>query len=98
MAALLPVQQNLATEMQGLAEDILVIKNRIAIAVAMFSTEGMGSIADIDLQALPEFAHVTSGELTGAKSALDAINTTMGEYIVGSNTTKLMKIVLRVPK
>jgi hypothetical protein len=98
MAALIPVQQNIATEIQTLAQDILVIKNRLAISVAMFGAEGMASLADADLQALPEFAHVTVQELTAAKNALDAINTAVGEYVAGTNATKLMRVVLRVPK
>ena len=98
MAALLPVQQNVASEMQSLAEDILVIKNRIAVAVAMYGAEGMTTLADVDLQALSTFAHVTVAELTAAKNALDAINTEIGEYVAGTNATKLMRIALRVPK
>lgn len=96
--ALLPVQQNVASEIQELADNILVIKNRLAIAVAMYAAEGLGTVAEGDLQALSEFAHVTLAELTAAKNALDAINTAMGEYVAGTNTTKLMRVVRRVPR
>jgi hypothetical protein len=74
------------------------LKNRVAVAVAMFPAENMGQITDADLQAYPEFAHVTVQELTAAKNALDAINTAIGEYVAGSNATKLMRVVRRVPK
>lgn len=98
MAELQNVQKNIATEMQILAEQILVIKNRLAIIGKMYATENMAQLADADLQALPEFAHVTVAELNQASNALEAINVAMGEYVAGTNTTKLMKIVPVVPK
>ena len=96
--ALQNVQQNVASEMQSLAEELLVIKNRLAICVAMYAAEGMAAVVEADLQALPEFAHVAVTELTAAKNALDSINTAMGEYVAGTATTKLMRIIRRVPK
>ncbi len=96
--ALNAVQQNLASAMQEVSEQLLAIKNRLAIIGLMYVTESMSSLSDADLQALVPFAHVTVAELTAAKNALGEINTAMGEYIAGSATTRLMKIVGRVPK
>lgn len=96
--ALTAVQQNVASEMQTLASDILSIKNRLAVTVVMFLAEGMAQVVEADLQALPEFAHVTVVELVAAKGALNDINVSVGEYVVGSNATKLMRIVRGVPK
>jgi hypothetical protein len=97
MAQLLPVQLNVATELQNLAQDMLRIKNKIAVGVAMYAAEGIGALTDADLQANPNFGHITIAELTAAKNALDAINVAMGEYVAGTNATKLMRIVLHIP-
>ncbi len=96
--ALTAVQQNLVSAMQEVAEELLVIKNRLAIIGLMYVTESMSTLSDPELQALSPFAHVTVVELTAAKNALGEINTAMGEYVVGSATTRLTKIVGRVPK
>ena len=96
--ALTYVQQNLASEMQSMAEEIISIKNRLAVIGAMFLSEGMATIAEADLQALPPFAHVTVGELVEAKNAIGILNTSLGEYVQGTPIAKLTKIVGRVPK
>lgn len=96
--AMLNVQKNVASEMQSLASDLLRIKNRLAVAVAMYASEGMGQLADADYAALPELAHVTVAEMTAAKNALNEINAALGEYTVGTATTRLMRVVNVVPK
>ena len=98
MAPLTNVQKNIAVGMQSLAESILSIKNELAIAVAMYQAENMTALLDEDLQALPDFAHVSVQELTAARNALDAINIAMGEYVAGTNTTKLMRIINKIPQ
>jgi len=95
---MLNVQKNVASEIQALALDILKIKNRLAVAVAMYAAEGMATLTDADYAELSELAHVTVAEMTAAKNALDAINTSIGEYTVGTNATKLMRVVNVVPR
>lgn len=92
------VQQNVAAEIQALATDMLRIKNRLAVAVAMYATEGMAALTDADYAELQAFAHVTVTEMTAAKNALSEINTALGEYVAGSAATRLMRIVNVVPK
>lgn len=92
------VQKNVASEMQAIASQILGIKNRLSVVVAMYSAEGMAQLTDADLKELTEFAHVTIGEMTAAKNALDAINVAIGDYAAGTNATKLMRVVNGVPK
>ena len=92
------VQKNVATAIQDLAEELLAVKNRLAIIVAMYTTEGMTSLTDADLQELAEFAHVTVAELTAAKNALGEVNTALGEYVAGTAATRLMKVVRKVPE
>ena len=92
------VQKNVASEMQVLATDLLRIKNRLAVAVAMYASEGMAQLTDADYAELPEFAHVTVTEMTAAKNALNDINTALGEYVAGTAVTRLMRVVNKVPK
>jgi len=92
------VQQNVAVAIQKLATNVLEIKSSLAVAVAMYAAEGMASLTDSDYAELAEFAHVTVAEMTAAKNALDAINTAIGEYVAGTNATKLMRVVRSVPK
>jgi hypothetical protein len=96
--AMLNVEKNVASEMQAIAADILKIKNRLAVAVAMYASENMATLADADYAALPELAHVTVAEMTAAKNALNEINAALGEYTVGTTTTRLMRVVNVVPK
>ncbi len=96
--AMTNVQKNIASEVQALASDLLRIKNRLAVAVAMYASEGMAQLADADYAELPEFAHVTVAEMTAAKNALNDINTALGEYAAGTAVTRLMRVVNKVPK
>jgi predicted AAA+ superfamily ATPase len=91
------VQKNVLVEMQQIAQQQLSLKNRLAAVVAMWQAESMTAITDDDLAELPEFEHVTSGELVAAKNGMDAIVTSIGEYAVGTPATKLLRIVSSVP-
>jgi hypothetical protein len=92
------VQMNVATEIQDLSTDFIRLKNRLAVVIAMYAAEGMATLTDADYSALTEFAHVTVGEMTGAKNALTEINTAMGEYTTGTAVTRLMKVIKAVPR
>jgi hypothetical protein len=92
------VQKNVASEIQSLATDLLRIKNRLAVATAMYGSEGMAQLTDADYAALPEFVHVSVAEMTAAKNALGEVNAALGEYTTGTAATRLMRIVSAVPK
>ena len=95
--ALTTIQINLADAMQQTATALLTEQSRMKALTAMWVTEGMNGITDEDLQALASFAHVTVAELAAAKTAMDAIVTSIGDYVVGANATKLVKIVGNLP-
>jgi len=95
---MLNVQKNVASEIQTLASDMLKIKTRLALAVAMYASEGMATLTDADYAELAELAHVTVAEMTAAKNALNEINTALGEYTTGTAATRLMRVVNVVPK
>jgi hypothetical protein len=92
------VQQNIAVTIRQTALEVLEIKNRLSVITQMYATESMGTLTDADYTALPEFTNVTVAEMTGAKNALDAINTAIGDYSVNTNATKLTKIMNVVPR
>jgi hypothetical protein len=91
------VQKNILSEMQQIATQQLVLKNRLAAVVAMWTAESLNTLVDADLAALPEFAHVTAAELQAAKNGMDAIVTAVGEYVAGTPAIKLLRIVATVP-
>ena len=95
---MLNVQKNVATEIQELAADMLRIKNRLAVAVAMYASEGMAALDDADYAELAELAHVTVGEMTAAKNALNEVNAALGDYVAGTAATRLVRVVNTVPK
>jgi hypothetical protein len=91
------VQKNILSEMQEIAKQQLIMKNRLEAVVAMWSAESMAVLVDADLAELAEFAHVTAQELAAAKNAMDAISTAIGAYAAGTPDTILLRIVLTVP-
>jgi hypothetical protein len=92
------VQKNVLAEIQTIASELLSIKARMVSLVAMYTNEGIASLADDDLKELSEFAHVTMVELQAAGGALVAVNTSLGDYTPTSNVAKLLKIVKAVPR
>jgi hypothetical protein len=91
------VQMNILTEMQAIATQQLVMKNRLQAIVAMWGAESMSALTDADIQELAEFEHVTAQELAAAKNGMDAIVNAVGEYVAGTPATKLLRIVLCIP-
>ena len=95
---MLNVQKNVASEMQAIATDILRLKNRLAVVVAMYGAESMATLTDADYAELSELAHCTVAEMNAARAALNDINTALGEYVAGTAVTRLMRIVNVVPR
>ena len=91
------VQQNIATEIQSIARELIVIKGRLTTITLMWANEGMGALPDEDFAAIGSFAHITAAEFLAAATALAAIDSTLGTNAT-SNWAKLVKIVDGVPK
>jgi len=91
-------QQNVVSELQIMASDVVRTKYRMIALVQMYTNEAIGSLTTEDLQIYAEFAHMTATELQEAAAALAAINTTIGDFGAASNAAKLLKIVKAVPK
>ena len=95
--ALTNVQKNVLDEMQNLAKEIIAIKTRARNVVEMYSNEGLGSLTDADIQSLTSFEGVTAVELQQAKTSLDTVSTAIGEYVVGTPATRLLRICDNIP-
>jgi hypothetical protein len=91
-------QKNIATRMQqvalaqlGLAEDMKYIS-------AMWATESMGSVPDVEIQELADFAGVTATEMLACKQAFDAVQTAVGDVsVAGTNAYKMLKLANVIP-
>lgn len=91
-------QKNVASEIQRIAAELISIKSRLTTLSSMYANEGMGALVDADFAELAEFAHVTATEFQAAGGALVNVNTTLGDFSVGTNVSKLLRIVTAVPK
>jgi len=91
------VQQNVATEIQSVARELIVIQSRLTVITQMWANENMASLTNEDFAAISSFAHVTAAEFLAAATALAAVNTALGTNAT-SNWAKLVKIVDGVPK
>ncbi len=91
------VQRHILSEMQEVAKQQLILKNRLEAVVAMWGAESMATLTDLDLAEVQEFAHITAQELAAAKNGMDAIAVAIGGYAAGTPATKLLRIVLTVP-
>ena len=96
--ALTIAQQNVVSELQIIAADVIKAKYRMIALVQMYTNESIAALTTGDLQAYADFAHLTAAELQEAAAALAAINTTIGDFGASSNVAKLLKIVTAVPK
>lgn len=95
--ALTNVQKNVLDEMQTLAKMTIALKSRARNVVEMYGNEGLATATNEDIQALASFAGVTAAELQAAKGGLDTVATAIGEFVVGTPATKLIKICDNVP-
>jgi hypothetical protein len=95
--AMTNVQQNIAAELQNIANQLIAIQSRCTMLAAMYTNEAMGSLTDADFAALAPFAHITATEFAAAAAAIAAINTTLNAG-TPSNWAKMLRIVEGVPR
>lgn len=94
--AMTNVQQNVVSEIQKIAVELISIQARLTTLSTMYTNESIGSLTDADFAQYAPFAHILAAEFTAAAGALVAINTTLGTNST-SNWAKLLKIVDIVP-
>lgn len=97
MAALTNVQQNIVSELQTMASQLVSVQSRCTLLAAMYTNENIGSLTDADFAVIPSFAHITAAELQAAAVAIAAINTALNAG-TPSNWSKMLKITEGMPK
>jgi len=87
-----PVQKNIIKELVFLSKVAIAYKTRVRNVVEQYGNEGVASLLDADIQALPGLEGVTAQELQQAKASHDAMATAAGEYVAGTPLTRFAKV------
>lgn len=95
--AMTNVQQNIVSEMQTMASQLVTVQSRCTLLAAMYTNEAIGSLTDADFAAIPSFAHIVAAEFQAAAVAIAAINTALNAG-TPSNWSKMLKITEGMPK
>ena len=95
--AMTNVQKNIASELQAMAAQLVVVQSRATLLAAMYTNESMGSLTDGDFAAIPPFAHITAAEFAAAAVSINAIVTALNAG-TPSNWSKMLKITETMPK
>lgn len=95
--AMTNVQQNVVSELQRMAADLISVQSRATMLAAMYTNENLGNLADADFQAIPPFEHILASEFQAAATAIAAVNTALNAG-TPSNWAKMLKIVEAMPR
>lgn len=91
------VQKNVASELQAMASQLVLVQSRATALAAMYVNESMGSLTDADFAAIAPFAHITAAEFAAAAVAISAVVTTLNTG-TPANWAKMLKITETMPK
>jgi hypothetical protein len=91
------VQQNIVSELQTMASQLVSVQSRCTLLAAMYINESIATLTDADFAAIPSFAHLTATELQAAAIAIAAVNTALNAG-TPSNWSKMLKIAEGMPK
>jgi hypothetical protein len=91
------VQKNVASELQAMAAQLVLVQARATLLAAMYANEGMGSLTDADFAEIAPFAHITAVEFAAAAVAISAVVTTLNAG-TPSNWSKMLKITETMPR
>lgn len=95
--AMTNVQKNIASELQAMAAQLVVVQSRATLLASMYTNEGMGNLTDEDFLEIAPFAHITAEEFAAAAVAISAVVTTLNAG-TPSNWSKMLKITETMPK
>lgn len=83
------LQQNTITNLQGAAQRLLQLKTLVETTHQQYNNElypaiiGDAQQFDADLAAIPDFAHLTNGEIVNANAAFEALLAEFGDFETG---------------
>ena len=91
------VQQNVASEIQALAAQLVVLRTRASLLAQRYADEDMASLADGDFAAYPQLAHVTAAEFAAGVYVMGVVVSLL-EQNTPPNWARLLKITASVPR
>lgn len=84
MMALSAQNQNLISNLQTMAADLLETQREIDLLIAQWNQNDVfNSISDADIAAIPAFAHLTKSEVANSITAITAVTTALGDLTSG---------------
>lgn len=95
--AMTNVQKNIASELQTMAAQLVLVQSRATALAAMYANESMGSLQDADFAEIAPFAHITAAEFGAAAAAIAAVVATLNAG-TPANWAKMLKITETMPK
>ncbi len=91
------VQKNIASELQAMAGQLVLVRARPRLLTEMYTNEALGSLTDEDFTEVPAFAHITAAEFAAAAAAINSIVTALNTGTPAAGT-KMLKITETMPK
>lgn len=95
--AMTNVQKNIASELQAMASQLVLVQSRATALAQMYANENMAALTDEDFAAIPAFAHIAATEFGAAAAAINAVVTTLNAG-TPANWSKMLKITETMPK
>ena len=95
--AMTNVQKNIASELQAMAGQLVLVQSRATALAAMYTNENMAALTDADFAAIAPFAHITAAEFWQAALAIASIVTALNAG-TPANWPKMLKITETMPK
>lgn len=82
--ALTQQQSNFISRIQQLAAETLEIRHQMQEEIALYNAEGFGAdITDVELAAIPAFAHLTQSKMWNCITAFETSLTALGDDVSG---------------
>lgn len=82
--ALTTKQSDWLTTATNKAGEIVTLENTLRQLKAVYYSEGVGdACTDEELQALPEYKHLSHNEVVALETAIEAVLTALGDYVTG---------------
>ncbi len=79
-------EQNFVSELMALGAELLSVQHDIQTLAARWNQNGLGSsIDDTGLAEISTFAHLTAAEVSSGVTAVQAVDTALGDYVSGQS-------------
>ena len=90
-------QQNVASELQNMAAQLVLVQSKATMLGLMWTSEDMAALTDEDFAAIAPFAHITAAEFGAAAVAINSVVTALNAGTPAA-WTKMLRICQTMPK